>query len=246
MNETPKYTVLVVDDEPEVREVLQDALEMVGYDAITVADGISMFQVLKKKSVALIILDLRLSAEDGLTLARKVREQSNVPIMMLTGKGSEADRILGLELAADDYLMKPFNVHELVARVHALIRRSTQLNTGSVSYSGEEHSLYFFGDWILDITACELRNKDGKRVDLTYGEYALLEVLVAAPNKVFSRDELLERTRGQGQGDVFDRTIDVQILRIRRKIESNPKSPRFIRTERGVGYVFSSTVKTNK
>ncbi len=248
MFKTSKHLVLIVDDEPEVREVLADSLQQAGYQTTAVATGEEMFKALSEQDYSLLITDLRLQGEDGLTLAREVRENSAIPIMMLTGKGDETDRILGLEMAADDYLMKPFNLRELVARVNALIRRSTRLSgvTATEATPVEEpHYCLLFGDWRLDMTARELRHASGAPVDLTYGEFSLLEVLASAPRRVFSREELLERTRGD-QSEVFDRTIDVQILRIRRKIEPNPKNPRYIRTERGIGYIFTSPVQKSQ
>ncbi|OZG72577.1 DNA-binding response regulator [Hahella sp. CCB-MM4] len=248
MHEIPKYRILIVDDEQDIREVLEDCLQQAGYLTTAVATGTEMFQALEQ-DISLLIMDLRLKGEDGLILARQVREQSTIPIMMLTGKGDETDRILGLELAADDYLMKPFNVRELVARVNALIRRSTRLSANGGDSPGsevtQEHDCLMFGNWILDLTARELRHQGGQIIDLTFGEFALLEVLAKHPKRVFSREELLERTRGD-QTDVFDRTIDVQILRIRRKIEPNPKTPMYIRTERGIGYIFSQPVQKNR
>ncbi|WP_026180013.1 response regulator [Hahella ganghwensis] len=249
MQELPKHRVLIVDDEQEVCAVLEDCLQQAGYLTTAVASGQSMFQSLEQNAYSLLIMDLKLKGEDGLLLARQVREQSVMPIMMLTGKGDETDRILGLELAADDYLMKPFNIRELVARVNALIRRSTRLsragNGTEEADRNQGHECLVFGDWILDLTARELRHQRGQRIDLTFGEFSLLEVLARSPKRVFSREELLERTRGD-QSDVFDRTIDVQILRIRRKIEPNPKTPMYIRTERGIGYIFSHSVQKSR
>ncbi len=248
LHEIPKHRILIVDDEEDIREVLEDCLQQAGYLTTAVATGREMFQALEQET-SLLIMDLRLKGEDGLILARQVREQSPLPIMMLTGKGDETDRILGLELAADDYLMKPFNIRELVARVNALIRRSTRLSAqGGDSNATEvtqEHDCLLFGDWVLDLTARELKHQSGQSIDLTFGEFSLLEVLANNPKRVFSREELLERTRGD-QTDVFDRTIDVQILRIRRKIEPNPKTPMYIRTERGIGYIFSHSVQKSR
>jgi len=242
MTETVRQRILVVDDELAMRELLQDLLEDGGYDVLTVADGGAMRQALDQSAYALVILDLRLKGEDGMQLARALRQQSSIPIMMLTGKGDETDRILGLELAADDFLMKPFNNRELLARVRAMLRRTTQLSAPLArredTYS---HERLTFDHWVLDLTSRELLRPDGEPESLTYAEFGLLEVLVRAPNRVFSRDQLLESTRGF-DADVFDRTIDVLILRLRRKIEPNPKQPRYIRTERGVGYLFAATV----
>ncbi len=243
MNQTIKRHVLVVDDDPEIRAVLSDALTENGYQATAVDDGASMWEVLNTQGCDLLILDLRLNQENGLQLARDVRRQSAIPIMMLTGQGDEMDRILGLELAADDYLMKPFNVRELLARVHALIRRSTELSHTFQEPVETDHECLFFGNWILDVTARQLKDISGKPVDLTFGEFNLLETFAKSPDRVFSREQLLERTRSL-DADVFDRTIDVLILRLRRKIEPNPKQPQYILTERGVGYFFSGPVKT--
>ncbi|MEH6580244.1 MAG: response regulator [Amphritea sp.] len=242
MTELVQQKILVVDDEVAMRELLQDLLEDGGYEVLAVPDGHAMRQALSETAYSIVILDLRLKGEDGMLLAREIREHSSIPIMMLTGKGDETDRILGLELAADDFLMKPFNNRELLARIRAMIRRTTQLSTPVVrkddAYSHERLS---FDGWVMDLTSRELIGADGEPVSLTYAEYELLEMLVRSPNRVFSRDQLLEATRGF-DSDVFDRTIDVLILRLRRKIEPNPKQPRFIRTERGVGYIFCASV----
>ncbi|HKJ94637.1 MAG TPA: response regulator [Gammaproteobacteria bacterium] len=239
MVESQRPAILVVDDEVSMRELLCDLLEDSGYAATSVESGVEMEAALAERAFSLVILDLRLKGEDGLTLARRLREVSTIPIMMLTGKGDETDRIVGLELAADDFLMKPFNNRELLARVRAMLRRSTTLNGATGGEDG--HERYRFGPWLLDLTARRLRSVDGDVQSLTQAEFALLEVLVRAPNRVLSRDQLLEKTRGY-DAEVFDRTIDVLILRLRRKIETNPQQPRFIRTERGLGYIFSARV----
>ncbi len=242
MNPTMKRHVVVVDDEADMRDVLADALTENGYQATTVADGQAMWQVLDSQNCDLLIMDLRLHSENGLQLAREVRRKSTIPIMMLTGQGNETDRILGLEVAADDFLMKPFNVRELLARVYALIRRSTELNQTFNDAVQEHHECLMFGNWILDITSRELKNTSGNFVKLTFGEFNLLETFVKSPDRVLSRAQLLERTRNI-ENDVFDRTIDVLILRLRRKIEPNPKQPQYILTERGMGYLFSGPVR---
>lgn len=241
MNQPVKRHVVVVDDDADMRATLADALTENGYHATTVANGAAMWSVLKTQTCDLLIMDLRLQSENGLQLARDVRKDSTIPIMMLTGQGDETDRILGLELAADDFLMKPFNVRELLARVYALIRRSTELSHNFAPIQ-EDHECLLFGDWILDVTSRELRNTSGGCVDLSFGEFNLLEAFVRSPDRVFSREQLLEKTRSL-ESDVFDRTIDVMILRLRRKIEPNPRQPKYILTERGVGYLFSGPVK---
>ena len=230
--------VLIVDDEAEMREMLSDLIESAGLRAKAVEDGTAMRAELDSGGYSLLILDLRLKREDGLTLARGIRATSAIPIMILTGKGDETDRILGLELAADDYLMKPFNPRELLARVRALLRRagSEFLNSPSVPRTAG-HDLVRFGGWTLDLTERTLRDWHHQPCSLTPSEFALLETFARNPDRVQTRDQLLEHLRGQ-ECDAFDRTIDVLILRLRRKIERNPAHPEFIRTERGLGYLF--------
>ena len=250
MTTNPVPHVLIVDDEADMRELLCDLIESNGLRATAVEDGATMRAELDGGSYALLILDLRLRREDGLTLARAVRETSAIPIMILTGKGDETDRILGLELAADDYLMKPFNPRELLARVRALLRRaggefaaakngspaSQPQNRGGVTET-DEHETARFGDWTLDLTDRVLRDQNNQPCPLTPSEYALLEAFYRNANRVLTRDQLLENLRGD-HTDAFDRTIDVLILRLRRKIERNPCHPELIRTERGLGYQF--------
>lgn len=232
--------LLVVDDDADMRILLNDALSSSGYAVHTVASGREMRVALERFPIALLVLDLRLEGEDGLVLARELREQSQIPIMMLTGKGDETDRILSLELAADDFLMKPFNVRELLARIHALLRRSQALPSAD-SGAQTTHRLGF-GDWVLDLDKRELCDRQGRRKDLTYAEFNLLEAFVTSPSRVWSRDQLLEHSRGT-EATAYDRSIDVLILRLRRKIEPNPRQPLYIRTERGVGYIFASEVE---
>lgn len=236
------YHVVVVDDDEEIREALTDALTDNGYRATAVADGEGLWQVLRQSACDLLIMDLYLDRENGLQLARQVRQESDLPIIMLTGKGDETDRILGLELVADDFLMKPFNLRELLARISALIRRSTRLGRPLPSALDPDHECLLFGDWVLDLTSRELTDRSGQHVDLTFGEYSLLEVLVQSPGRVFSRDQLLDRLHRM-ESDVYDRTIDVMVLRLRRKIEPNPKQPRHILTKRGAGYFFSGEAR---
>lgn len=236
--------VLIVDDEAEMREMLCDLIESAGLRATAVEDGTAMRAELESGGYTLLILDLRLKREDGLTLARGVlRAASAIPIMILTGKGDETDRILGLELAADDYLMKPFNPRELLARVRALLRRASgdflpALSASPAPSAAEAgHDLLRFGEWTLDLTERVLRDRRKQPCALTPSEFTLLETFARNPARVLTRDQLLERLRGQ-ECDAFDRTIDVLILRLRRKIERNPAHPEFILTERGLGYIF--------
>ncbi|SBT17881.1 Transcriptional regulatory protein OmpR [Marinomonas gallaica] len=239
MSELGKKTLLIVDDEPDIRHLLSDALAQKGYQVFDAQNGVMMWQCLEEHSVDLILMDLYLQEEDGLQLAREVRERFDMPIMMLTGKGDETDRILGLELAADDYMMKPFNLRELTARIHALLRRSNRnMPTQTLS---TDHDCLYFGKWILDLTSRQLRDQQGDEVILTLGEFSLLETLATRPDRVLSREQIIDLSRGL-ETEVFDRTVDVLILRLRRKLEANPKAPEFIKTQRGLGYLFQGPV----
>jgi len=245
MIEPNKKTLLIVDDDQDIRQLLCDVLSQKGYQVLEADSGAQMWAHLERTQVDLILMDLYLREEDGLHLARDVRNLDTMPIMMLTGKGYETDRILGLELAADDYMMKPFNLRELMARIHALLRRAIQLAPAPVLNTLEDpHECLYFGNWVLDLTARQLMNQEGEQVVLTLGEFSLLEVLVHHPDRIFSREQLIDQSRGL-EAEVFDRTVDVLILRLRRKIESNPKTPQFIKTQRGLGYFFQGPVRKN-
>lgn len=244
MTEQNKKTLLVVDDDQDIRQLLCDALSQKGYQVLEAEDGRQMWLHLESKAVDLVLMDLYLREEDGLNLARDIRERFMMPIMMLTGKGDETDRILGLELAADDYMMKPFNLRELTARIHALLRRACQAAPVLANTIHQEHDCLSFGPWVLDLTARLLQDQDGQLVTLTLGEFSLLEVLAQHPDRIFSREQLIEQSRGL-ETEVFDRTVDVLILRLRRKIEANPKTPDFIKTQRGLGYFFQGPVRMN-
>lgn len=239
-----KHSILIVDDEADVRDWLSALLNDGGFATRSAGDGAAMRRALAERPFALVILDLRLKGEDGLTLARELRRQSAVPIIMMSGKGDETDRVLGLELAADDYLTKPFSGRELLARVRAALRRTTELSIPLQRHRGEAHECYLFNGWVLDMTARELRQPDGAPCALTQGEFTLLAALVKHPQRVWSREQLLEQTRGLDT-EVYDRTIDVLILRLRRKIEPNPRHPELICTERGLGYQFRAAVSRN-
>jgi two-component system OmpR family response regulator len=241
MDDRSKKPILVVDDESDVREMICDVLLQAGYPCEGVAGGREGLQKMEQSAFYLIIIDLKLKNEDGLDLARRIREKSEVPIMMLTGKGTETDRIISLELAADDFLMKPFNIRELVARVNALLRRSSFNANHQVAPVQEEYECLSFGCWTLNLDTRQLTNDSGSTVSLTFGEYSILEQLVKHPKKVMSREQILVAMKGV-DANSYDRTIDVLISRLRNKLEVNPKSPRYIRTERGVGYLFGEDV----
>ena len=230
--------ILVVDDDREIRSLVAQFLKKHGYRVSDAPDGRSMMRQLESGRFDLIVLDLMLPGEDGLSLCRRVRTDSSLPIIMLTAMGEETDRIVGLEMGADDYLPKPFNPRELLARIKAVLRRAGVTETdGGEAVKGE----IAFDDWRIDLTKRELRAPDGALVALTAGEFDLLSVLVERAGRVLSRDQLLDLTRGR-EAAPFDRSIDVQISRLRRKIEQDPKNPKVIKTVRGGGYALASKV----
>jgi DNA-binding response OmpR family regulator len=232
--------IVAVDDDEGVRAVIHEYLTKNDLRVTAVPDGRGLTAVLERETVDAVILDVRLPGEDGMQIARRLREQSSLPILMLTGRSEEADRVMGLELGADDYLVKPFSPRELLARVRALLRRAKAQAT--VADAIARVRAYRFGDWELNIGLRKLKSADGKPVDLTNGEFSLLTAFLSAPQRVLTRDQLLEMSRLHN-AEVYDRSIDVQILRLRRKIEPDPANPRFIRTERGAGYVFQASVE---
>lgn len=230
--------IVVVDDEQEVRDVLADALIQVGYNVTKASNG---NQLRAASDIDLAVIDLRLNNEDGLQLARQLRENSDIPIMMLTGKGDATDMIIGLEVAADDYMMKPFNLREFTARVNALLRRSKKSQAIESKPVISDETLYQFSDWTLNLSRRQLIHTNGHQADLTYGEFSLLEAFIFSPQRVLTREQLMEKTHGF-DSDSMDRTIDVLVVRLRRKIEPNPRIPSLIKTERGLGYRFDCTV----
>ena len=232
--------ILAVDDDPTMRELVADYLGQNELRVTTVADGHSMAEVLDREVVDLVLLDLRLQTEDGMSLARRLRDGSMIPIIMLTGRREEADRVMGLELGADDYLTKPFSPRELLARIRTVLRRrQAEVRQGRP----EGIRAYRFDGWELNLNTRRLTAPDGGVVVLSRADFGLLVVLLGAPQRILSRDQLLDLSRLHSD-DVFNRAVDVQIMRLRRKIEPDPTAPRYIRTERGVGYVFSVSVET--
>jgi two-component system OmpR family response regulator len=235
------HRILVLDDEPEVLAWIGAVLNEGGLQHTAVESGTAMQRALREQPHSLVLMDLRLRGEDGLSLARELRRQSTVPIIMMSGKGDEADRVLGLELAADDYLVKPISGRELLARVRANLRRSTELSQPVARPDDPVRERYLFGDWVLDMSLRSVSRNDGTPCELTRGEFALLAAMVCRPQRIWSRDELIAQFRGS-EAESYDRSVDVLILRLRRKIEPNPRQPTYIRTERGHGYVFGVTV----
>jgi DNA-binding response OmpR family regulator len=233
--------VLVIDDDPAMRDLIADYLGENELRVTRAATGAEMTQVLSESAIDVLVLDLRLAGEDGMDLARKVRAESAIPIIMVTGKKDEADRVMGLELGADDYITKPFSPRELLARVRAVLRRYTMLHD-LLPARDEKRRAYRFAGWELNLRTRRLTSPAGERIELTNGEFSLLQAFCAAPRRVLSRDQLLELSR-LNRAEVYDRSIDVQILRLRRKIESNPSRPDYIKTERGAGYMFDVPVQ---
>ena len=225
-----RATLLVVDDDAELRELLQEYLEQKGYAVVCVEDAPAMDAALATHTVDLVVLDIMLPGEDGLSIARRLKEQGNSPIIMLSAQGEDVDRIVGLEVGADDYMAKPFNPRELLARIRAVLRRGTARDT-----VGDEH-LVSFGPFVLDLNAHRLVN-DGKVVSLTGGEFDLLSTLARHPNRVLNRDRILDLLTG-AERSPFDRSIDVRVARLRGKIEPDPATPIYIRTIWGKGYMF--------
>ncbi|WP_022939830.1 response regulator [Psychromonas hadalis] len=229
--------LLVVDDHHEIRELLQRFFIQHNYRVSVAKDGKEMKHCLSHAKIDLIVLDLMLPGEDGLTLCRDLRATSNIPIVMLTAMGDEMDKIIGLEMGADDYLAKPFNPRELLARIKAVLRRVNSLSTPI-----SEIDKYHFAQWCLDIHKRELTDNKGVMVVLSSAEFDLLRVFIDHPQRVLSRDQLLDLSKGR-DGGVYDRAIDTLISRLRKKLERDAKHPELIKTIWGGGYQFTCEVK---
>lgn len=234
-------TLLIVDDDKEIRELLADLLTKYNFRVICAGDGSSMFQLLHENKVDLIILDVMLPGDDGFVLCRKIRTESLVPIIMLTAIGEETDRIVGLEVGADDYVPKPFNPRELVARIKAVLRRTSDESSISIKQETEHNTACFLG-WTLDFATRRLLSPDEVEIILSAGEYSLLVAFIKHPRRVLSRDQLLEFTRNRNAVP-YDRSIDIQVSRLRQKIEIDSKNPEIIKTVRGGGYMFTPIVE---
>jgi two-component system phosphate regulon response regulator OmpR len=227
----PSARILVVDDDPGMRTLLQAYLGDSGFAVDTAMDGTTMWQALEQGMPDAIVLDLMMPGEDGLSLARRLRSQSNVPILMLSARGEEVDRVVGLEMGADDYLAKPFSPRELLARLRALLRRS------QVQPPAESPPVSAFGPYQLDVASHRL-TRDGVEVKLSTAEFALLRIFFEHPLQVMSRDTLIDMLKGY-ERDPYDRSVDTRVTRLRRKIEPSPGEPVYIRTVRGEGYLFN-------
>jgi two-component system OmpR family response regulator len=231
--------LLIVDDDREICALLTKFMARHGYRVTSAGDGPAMMKALEAARIDLVVLDLMLPGEDGLSLCRRVRAASTLPIIMLTAVGEETDRIIGLEMGADDYLAKPFNPRELLARIKAVLRRA-----GAVRSANPAGRVLAFGGWRLDTARRQLFSPEDTLVPLRAGEYELLLAFLDHPQRVLSRDQLLDLARGRS-ASAFDRSVDVQVSRLRRKIEPDPAEPRLIQTVRGGGYIFSAVVEPN-
>ena len=238
--EEPNTTLLIVDDDAGIRDLLSRYLGEQGFAVRVAGDATEMDAVLAEGKIDLIILDLMLPGEDGLSIARRLQTSHKLPVIMLSARGEEMDRIIGLEVGADDYLPKPFSPRELLARIRAVLRR----RGGPCEPDGDgEKDIVRFGDFRLNLKSRSLRRAD-EEVPLTTGEFNLLQAFVEHPDRALSRDQLVDFIKGYDRSP-FDRSIDVRVTRLRQKIEDDPKSPQFIHTVWGVGYMFTPQGKSD-
>ncbi len=234
-----KTRILVVDDDRDILTLVCDLVERNGMEAAGAGNPEEADRVLNETRIDLIVLDLMMPGEDGLAYCRRLRRESRIPIIMLTALSEDVDRIVGLEFGADDYMAKPFNPRELIARIKTVLRRAPPLMPGETHRMPEQ---YAFGEFVLDVDQRQLRKSGGEIMTLTSGEFALLLALVEHSPRVLSRDQLLDLTRG-AVANAFDRSIDSQISRLRRKIEPDRRKAQFIKTVRNLGYAFAGTVE---
>ena len=230
--------ILIVDDDREIRSLLADYLDSNGYSTMTAADGYAMATALTGNKIDLIVLDLNLPGDDGLTLCRNLRANSSMPVIMLTARSEPLDRIIGLEMGADDYLAKPFEPRELLARIRSVLRRANSPTRNDAHNSVQKLK---FGEWTLDLTARHMLSPQGLVIALSGAEFRMLEIFLEHPNRVLNRDQLLNIMHGR-DADPFDRSIDIQISRLRQKLGEDARSPQIIKTVRNGGYVLSVTV----
>lgn len=240
---TVPTTILVVDDDPEVRSILHRCFELDGYHVIEAMNGEQMRVRLAENAVSLITLDLKMPGEDGLTLAREIRAQKNIPIIMVTGRDDPIDRVVGLELGADDYITKPFHLREVLARVRAVLRRYEAGNAAPKAEESTESDCNFsFDGFMLNTARRELKSQDGALHPLTTAEFNMLKMFVERPTRVLSRDAIMDLLKGHDWSPL-DRSIDTLVARLRKKIEADVDNPQLIKTVRGVGYVFAIDVR---
>jgi two-component system, OmpR family, response regulator len=234
----PSARVLVVDDDPDVRDIVERCLVDAGYKVWTCGEGGTVLDLIQEHNINLAIVDLMLPDTDGLTLTRSLKEHSTIGVIILSGRGDTTEKIIGLEIGADDYLAKPFEPRELLARVRSVLRRLVQ---PSPTASSVETSAFSFEGWNLDISARTLTSPEGGPIELSSGEFNLLKAFVEHPNRVLSRDQLLDFTHANDT-PAFDRSVDVRVGRVRKKIEPDPQNPQYIKTIRNSGYMFAANV----
>ena len=230
--------ILVVDDDPDVRDIVERCLSDAGYKVWTHEDGSKVFDAVSEHGIDLAVIDLVLPDTDGLMLTRKLKEHSDVGVVILSGRGETTEKIIGLEVGADDYLSKPFEPRELLARVRSVLRR---LGQDPAAESSAETTVFAFEGWRLDVTARTLTSPEDEQVELSSGEFNLLKAFVEHPNRVLSRDQLLDYTHANDT-PAFDRSVDVRVGRVRKKIEADHQNPQFIKTIRNGGYMFAGKV----
>lgn len=231
--------ILIVDDDPEIRQLLVDYLVRSGLDAVPARNGREMAQALERHAIDLVVLDLMLPDIDGLVLCRDLRAKSNIPVLMLTARGEEADRIVGIEMGADDYLVKPFSPRELLARIKGILRRTRSLPP---NLKPDIQRCLSFAGWKLDTATRVLTGSDGVATPLSGAEYRLLRILLDHPNRVLNRDQLVELIHGR-EAEPYDRAIDVQISRLRHRLQDDGREARLIKTVRGEGYLLAAAVE---
>ncbi len=229
--------ILVIDDDPDVRDIVERCLTDAGYQVWLLEDGSKVFNTISENDIDLAIVDLVLPDTDGLMLTRRIKEHSNIGVVILSGRGDTTEKIIGLEVGADDYLSKPFEPRELLARVRSVLRRIGQ----ETPEGAIEVTVFTFDGWRLDVTARTLTSPKGEPVELSSGEFNLLKAFVEHPNRVLSRDQLLDYTHANDT-PAFDRSVDVRVGRVRKKIEIDPQNPKFIKTIRNGGYMFAAKI----
>ena len=231
--------LVIVDDDPDIRALIVRYFSAQGFRVSGAANGAAMRDLIGREDVDLVLLDLGLPGEDGFELTRYLHEHWHGPVIIVTGRGESVDRVVGLELGADDYVTKPFDLRELLARVRSVLRRSVEAPAAAPSPGA---NVVRFGGFRLDLDSRDLFDGHGNVVPLTSGEFELLSIFVAHPNRVLSRDDLMNRIHGREAGP-YDRAIDVQIGRLRRKVEPDPAQPALIKSVRGAGYIFTAAVE---
>ena len=235
---TQAARLLLVDDDPEIAQLLSSYLGRFGHEVLVAGDGIAMWQIWSRGGIDLVLMDQMLPGVDGLSLLRRLRETSSVPVIMLSACAETTDRVLGLEVGADDYVAKPFEPRELLARIDTVLRRSRNRSAPSAAVTADTTAPVRFGQWELDTVARQLKAPTGLVVALSNAEFRLLTTFLQRPNRLFTRDQLMDLARGRSM-DAFERSIDLLVSRLRQKLADDPQQPSFIKTVRGAGYVFS-------